>query len=511
LVQYVRQLHAQAATRCILGEIVFCVLSPMTSSSWMRDSGGCALTSGGGCSFISMRCSVVAPQPKQESSSEEEEEDEAWQSVAADAVSKTDSDSKGSMGSEKCLGHIAEVGCAPHSEIGTCPDSPSVSNVTARAPTSAPTSAPVASAMVVEKSEEDEESAEAEECSEEKEREEELEDEEEEEEEGDDVEYKREQQQQHNQDLRKNHYKDEGGQDEQDEDEDDNPDDMREFSGRARLAELASGEDRARWVYNDGGRAAAGFLGKTGDCFTRAVAIASCRSYQEVYTFVNRVAKEIKEHGDAAITHNQRSAQKKIMRDRLRYRSMGAARRGVAKPAYDEVMHRMGWVWTATMAWGTGCKTHLKSEDLPSGCLVCRVTKHMVAVIDGILHDTYDASRGGTRCVYGYFSPGPNSSASVPLASLLALAVVARSAAPCLDHARRTPQKAHLPSQVIPIDDGPVEDLSQRKKRRTPKYGRATLARQIWLGFSDDDSNEEVRYRSKRRKAQQQLLHYCSA
>jgi len=27
----------------------------------------------------------------------------------------------------------------------------------------------------------------------------------------------------------------------------------------------------------------------------------------------------------------------------------------------------------------------------------------MAAVIDGVLHDAYDCSREGTRCVYGYY------------------------------------------------------------------------------------------------------------
>jgi hypothetical protein len=31
------------------------------------------------------------------------------------------------------------------------------------------------------------------------------------------------------------------------------------------------------------------------------------------------------------------------------------------------------------------------------------VSRHAVAVIDGVIHDTYDCSRGGKRCVYGYW------------------------------------------------------------------------------------------------------------
>jgi hypothetical protein len=52
---------------------------------------------------------------------------------------------------------------------------------------------------------------------------------------------------------------------------------------------------------------------------------------------------------------------------------------------------------------GSGCNTHLKADELPSGRLVCNVSRHAVAVIDGVIHDTHDCSRGGKRCVYGYW------------------------------------------------------------------------------------------------------------
>jgi hypothetical protein len=38
-----------------------------------------------------------------------------------------------------------------------------------------------------------------------------------------------------------------------------------------------------RHVYNDGGREAAGYKGKVGDCVARAIAIANEKPYQEVY------------------------------------------------------------------------------------------------------------------------------------------------------------------------------------------------------------------------------------
>jgi hypothetical protein len=39
----------------------------------------------------------------------------------------------------------------------------------------------------------------------------------------------------------------------------------------------------AAWVYDDGGRTAAGFKGEVDDCAVRAIAIATGTSYREVY------------------------------------------------------------------------------------------------------------------------------------------------------------------------------------------------------------------------------------
>jgi hypothetical protein len=52
---------------------------------------------------------------------------------------------------------------------------------------------------------------------------------------------------------------------------------------------------------------------------------------------------------------------------------------------------------------GQGCKVHVREDELPSGRLILQLSKHFTAVIDGKVHDTYDPSREGTRCVYGYF------------------------------------------------------------------------------------------------------------
>ena len=44
------------------------------------------------------------------------------------------------------------------------------------------------------------------------------------------------------------------------------------------------------FVFHDGGRVAAGYRGKTGDCVTRSIAIATGKTYQEVYDALNGLA-----------------------------------------------------------------------------------------------------------------------------------------------------------------------------------------------------------------------------
>lgn len=139
----------------------------------------------------------------------------------------------------------------------------------------------------------------------------------------------------------------------------------------------------AQFVYNDGGRREAGYKGDTGDCVVRAIAIAAEKPYQEVYDAVNALA------------------QTEPPSKRRRRRS--SARTGVYRVTSDRYLTRLGWTWHATMRIGQGCKVHLRSEELPAGRLIVRVSKHMVAVVDGVIHDTHDPSRGGTRCVYGYW------------------------------------------------------------------------------------------------------------
>lgn len=137
-------------------------------------------------------------------------------------------------------------------------------------------------------------------------------------------------------------------------------------------------------TYNDGGRAAAGYKGQTGDCTVRAIAICMQRPYQEVYDEINEWAKR------------QRKSKKRT--------GNSSSREGIYSPTIRRYMASKGWEWVSTMGIGTGCTVHLRETELPSGRIMVNVSKHITSVIDGVIHDIYNPDRDGSRCVYGYWT-----------------------------------------------------------------------------------------------------------
>jgi hypothetical protein len=140
------------------------------------------------------------------------------------------------------------------------------------------------------------------------------------------------------------------------------------------------------FVFNDGGRVDAGYKGLTGDCVTRAVTIASGLPYQQVY---DRLA--VGNYTQRASKHTPKQSR--------------TAREGIntKRKWFKDYMVELGFIWTATMQIGSGCTVHLLKDELPTGTLIVSVSKHYTVVVDGVLHDTHNPSREGTRCVYGYW------------------------------------------------------------------------------------------------------------
>lgn len=143
-----------------------------------------------------------------------------------------------------------------------------------------------------------------------------------------------------------------------------------------------------KYIYNDGGRKSAGYQGKARDCVCRSIAIASGLPYQEVYSVLARGNAEQRATKHSRVKSGKRTARSGIF---------------VQRKWFKEYMALLGFRWVPTMMIGSGCKVHLKDGELPLGRLVVSLSRHYAAVIDGVLNDTYDCSRDGTRCVYGYW------------------------------------------------------------------------------------------------------------
>jgi len=118
-----------------------------------------------------------------------------------------------------------------------------------------------------------------------------------------------------------------------------------------------------------------------GDCVCRSLSITSGVSYSEVAELIHRFAK--------------------LERKGTRKRGKSNPHTGVYKYTAHRVAHHLGGKWLPTMGIGTGCRVHLRADQLPRGRLVLYLSKHWTAVIDGVIHDLENPDRYGTRCVYG--------------------------------------------------------------------------------------------------------------
>lgn len=134
-------------------------------------------------------------------------------------------------------------------------------------------------------------------------------------------------------------------------------------------------------VLTDGGRKASGrsVHSDARDCVVRAITIANDEDYGIVYDEIAYISEQM---------GGRRSA-----------------RDGVQPAVYNRWLLDRGWQWHPTMHVGSGCKVHLRADELPAGRLIVKLSRHLCAVIDGVIYDNHDPSRGGTRCVYGYWHP----------------------------------------------------------------------------------------------------------
>jgi hypothetical protein len=142
------------------------------------------------------------------------------------------------------------------------------------------------------------------------------------------------------------------------------------------------------WVYDDGGRKAAGFKNDwdIGDCACRAIAIVTRRSYMSVYNHLTKLM---------ALDKSYFYTKKKDLDPSY----------GCLVHVWEEVLKNLKWKYKAT-------KCLLR--NVPNGRLVVWYDTepadsrgitwgHSVASIDRVLHDTWDSSDDGDLHINGYW------------------------------------------------------------------------------------------------------------
>jgi hypothetical protein len=127
------------------------------------------------------------------------------------------------------------------------------------------------------------------------------------------------------------------------------------------------------FIWNDGGRAASGFVGLAGDCVTRAITIATGIAYREVYAALGEVAQE-------------------------------SPRDGIERRVFEEFLESRGW------ARFPGQGILFCDMEFPKGVVVAHVRRtgqrcgHVCAVIDSVVHDTWNATEDDDYVVLSYWT-----------------------------------------------------------------------------------------------------------
>jgi len=132
--------------------------------------------------------------------------------------------------------------------------------------------------------------------------------------------------------------------------------------------------DRSEWVWNDGGRCGSGYVGLTGDCVVRAIAIATGISYRDVYREIGQATEKSPRHG---------------------------------------VPTRVAEAFLAARGWRAfhGIGDSLFADALPSGVVIVHLVSttrqrggHFCTVIDHVIHDTWNPSEDERYCIGSYWT-----------------------------------------------------------------------------------------------------------
>ena len=129
--------------------------------------------------------------------------------------------------------------------------------------------------------------------------------------------------------------------------------------------------------YDDGGREDAGYRGRTGDCVVRAIAICTGEDYRAVYA---TMAEHMKSNGYAASGNAYATRE----RNRKAPRSKGQI---AARRVQDRVLEAYGFRKVRLPA---GARPTFTEAHHQFGDCVVGTTKHVAAIVNGALRDTFD-------------------------------------------------------------------------------------------------------------------------
>jgi hypothetical protein len=156
-----------------------------------------------------------------------------------------------------------------------------------------------------------------------------------------------------------------------------------------RQLEALKPPDRCPWVKDDGGRKAAGYGRAKGDCVARAITIATGKPYTEVHGALKaEYARHVKRLRPGSDAHGYE-----------RRRRTEEVESGCSEKVSGSYLKSLGWQYTRLRE-----RVYLRAGALPSGRLIVSVCGHYLALIDGVIRDTYDSGRAGKRPVRGYWS-----------------------------------------------------------------------------------------------------------
>lgn len=140
--------------------------------------------------------------------------------------------------------------------------------------------------------------------------------------------------------------------------------------------------DRLTYIKHDGGRRDAGFKGASGDCVTRAIAIALDLPYRKTYNELGALSSEMTGGLESSV------------------------RDGCPTAVHHCYLTHQQWTLTLLK------DAYFRTNDIPmTGRIIVASARHLVAVINGTVLDSWDSrmsnrTKNGRAKVFGYYSYG---------------------------------------------------------------------------------------------------------